>query len=150
VTKKFHIDRLVELGLWGEEVARVAELLGKEQLELMLRGRHAIQRFENMGGSPLTLTMREAAPLLRKALKRAQASRREAKKVNEDHREKTSRQKQTAHAIMEDLIRKNPHLRLRGKQTKLAAAIQERWPKHDKAPAISTLRHWLAEMRPKK
>jgi hypothetical protein len=148
VTKKFHIDRLVELGLWGEEVARVAELLGKEQLELMLRGRYAIQRFENMPSSPLK--MREAAPLLRKALNRAQASRREAKKVNEDQRKKTIRQKQNAQVIMEDLIRKNPHLRLRGKQTKLAAAIRERWPKHDKAPAISTLRHWLADMRPKK
>jgi hypothetical protein len=87
---------------------------------------------------------------IRRALKRAEASRREAKKVNENRQEKTNRTKQTAHTIIEGLIKKYPYLRLPGKQTKLARCVQARWPKHDKAPAISTLRHWLAEMRPKK
>ena len=147
-TKKSHIDRLVEVGLWGKEAAGLAELLGKEQLELMLRGRYAIRRFEDMHSNPLK--MQEAAPLLRKALKRAEASRREAEKVNENQRTKTIRQKQTAHSIIKDLIKKHPYLGLLGKQTKLAQCVQERWPKHEKAPAIRTLRHWFAEMRPKK
>jgi len=148
VIKKSHIDRLVELGLWGKEAARLAELLGKEQLELMLRGRYVIQRFEHLERNPLD--MREAAPLLRKALKRTEVARRAAKKVNEDHREKTNRQKRTFRNFMNDAINKNPSLQLLGKQTKLARTIQERWPKHEEAPAISTLRHWLAEIHPKK
>jgi hypothetical protein len=134
MTKKIrHIDRLVEL-------TRLSEL--------MLRGRYAIQRFENMRRNPLT--MREAAPLLRKALKRAEASRREAKKVNENFREQTNRRKRTARTIIDGLVKKDPSLRLLGKQTKLARCVQAGWPKHDKAPAISTLRHWLAKMRLKK
>jgi hypothetical protein len=148
VTKKSHIDRLVELGLWGKETAGLAELLGQEQLELMLRCRHAIWRFEHMSRNPLT--MREAAPLLRKALKRAEVSRRAAKKANEDHREKTNRQKRSFRTIIDDAIKKNPSLRLPGKQTKLAKIAQAEWPKHEKAPAIDTLRHWLAEIRRKK
>jgi hypothetical protein len=85
-----------------------------------------------------------------KAEKRAEASRREAQKVNENRREKTNWRKQTARAIIEHLIKTDSSLRLPGKQTKLAECVQARWPKHDKAPAIHTLRHWLAEMRPKK
>jgi hypothetical protein len=94
--------------------------------------------------------MREAAPLLRKALKRAEASRREAKKTNEGQLERTNRRKQIARAIIEHLIKTDSSLRLPRKQTKLAECVQARWPKHDDAPAISTLRHWLAEMRPQK
>jgi hypothetical protein len=188
MTKKFHIERLIKLGLWSKECARVAELLGKEQAltarhrikptsprchsawqpnfgrhstyrggnsvqttgvtSLMLRGRYAIQRFENLKRNPLD--MREAAPLLRKALKRAEASRREAQKTNEGQLEKTNKRKRAAHSIISDLIKKDPYLRLPRKQTRLANDIRAHWPKHDKAPAISTLRHWLAEMRLKK
>jgi hypothetical protein len=86
-------------------------------------------------------------PIIRKALKRAEASRREAKKVNENHRETTNRRKRTARTIIEGAIKKDPSLRLRGKQTKLAKRVQAGWPKHDKLPAIRPLRHWLAEMR---
>jgi hypothetical protein len=85
-----------------------------------------------------------------KAIKRAKASRREAKKVNESRREKPNWRKQTARAIIERLIKTDSSLRLPRKQTKLAECVQARWPKHDDAPAISTLRHWLAEMRPQK
>jgi hypothetical protein len=143
-----HINRLVELGLWSKECAQLAELLGKEQLELMLRGRDAIRRFENMSRNPLT--MRETAPLLRKALKRAEASRREAKKTNEGQQEEANRRKRIADRIITSLIKERPHLRLPRKQTELANDVRARWPKHETAPAISTLRHWLAEMRPKK
>jgi hypothetical protein len=119
-----------------------------EAMELMERAAYAIHRFENLNRNPLD--MREAAPLLRKALKRAEASRRETKKINESQREKTNRKKRIARTIIEDMIKKDPSLRLLGKQTRLAKCVQARWPKHDKAPAIHTLRHWLAEMRPKK
>ena len=103
MTKKLHIERLVELGLWSKECTRLAELLGKEQLELMLRGRYAIQRFENLKRNPLDI--REAAPLLRKALRRAEASRREAKKTNEGQLERTNRRKRIANRIITDLIK---------------------------------------------
>jgi hypothetical protein len=117
-------------------------------IELIDRAAYAISRFENLRSNPLV--MREAAPLLRKALKRAEASRREAKKTNEGQLERTNRRKQIARAIIEHLIKTDSSLRLPRKQTKLAECVQARWPKHDDAPAISTLRHWLAEMRPKK
>jgi hypothetical protein len=89
-------------------------------------------------------------PLALKGKKRAEASRREAQKVNEAQLEKTNRRKQIARAIIEHLIKTDSSLRLPRKQTKLAERVQARWPKHDDAPAIRTLRHWLAEMRPKK
>jgi len=130
MTKTSHIDQVLEL------------------LELMGRARYAIHRFEHMHRNPLA--MREAAPLLRKALKRAEASRREAKKTNEGQLERTNRRKRIARAIIEHLIKTDSSLRLPGKQTKLAECVQARWPKHDDAPAIRTLRHWLAEMRLKK
>src|SRR6516162_7114653 len=132
----------------GQRNRGTSGAIGQEQLELMLRCRHAIWRFEHMSRNPLT--MREAAPLLRKALKRAEVSRRAAKKANEDHREKTNRQKRSFRTIIDDAIKKNPSLRLPGKQTKLAKIAQAEWPKHEKAPAIDTLRHWLAEIRRKK
>jgi hypothetical protein len=86
-------------------------------------------------------------PPIRKVLKRAEASRREATKVNESQRERTNRRKRIAHSIIADLIKKDPYLRLPRKQSRLANDVRARWPKYDTAPAISTLRHWLAEMR---
>src|SRR5262245_14764904 len=91
-------------------------------LDLILRAKYAISRFQDMHRSPLK--MQEAAPLLRKALRRAEASRREAKKVNENRLEKTNRQKQTLHSIVGGLIKKDPHLRQLGKQTKLAQSAR--------------------------
>src|SRR5262245_15868489 len=66
----------------------------------------------------------EVRPLIEKAKRRAEDSRREIKKVNENQREKTNRQKRNADNIIEDLIKKDPRLRQLGKQTKLAQSVR--------------------------
>jgi hypothetical protein len=90
---------------------------------------------------------------IHKDLKRREASRRGAQKTNEDQWERTNRQKRIFRNIIEPLIKKDSSLGLfglRGKQTKLVRDAQAEWPKYDKAPAFHTLRHWFADMYPKK
>jgi len=149
VTKKSHIDRLIELGLWSKQAAQLAELLGKEQLELMLRARDAIRRFETMDGNPLN--MHEAAPLLRKALTRTLIENRAFEKATQARRERVAEEKKVAHAIAARLRVQHSELKGPGKTSKLAKKVREELSKNGKPPkSIRVLRRWLAKHPPKK
>jgi len=89
---------------------------------------------------------RHFAKLSARLVRRRETSRRETKKINEIQQEKTNRRKQTAINIIEQLIKKDSSLRLRGQQSRLAEYVRERWPRREEPPAVDTLRHWFAEM----
>jgi hypothetical protein len=123
MSKTPHINRLIKLGLWGEEAAGLAKLLGKEQLELMLRGRDAIRGFENLRR---TVDMREASPLIRSGLKRAKG----LKAENQKKQHAAAAKYEMIQRVAKQLITANPKLQ-RASPNRLAIKIhkqQPHWP----------------------
>jgi len=143
-------ERKSDQALAAEEArveAELAKVLGEKDM-LRRRARYAIWCFDNLRRNPLD--MREAAPLLRKALKRAKASRNAAGTTNESKRGITQRQKQIARKLADNLLRNNKILRLPRKKSELALQVRRAWPQHETAPATNTIRHWLARAYPQK
>jgi hypothetical protein len=125
MTKKPHDDRAANIFARAlvEINRRKAELLGKEQIDLMLRVRYAIHRFENMQSNPLT--MREAAPLLRKALKRTEVEDETLRARNQRKQRETAIAYQGYRKIAAELIADNPKLRL-ASRWKLAQKVAKK------------------------
>jgi hypothetical protein len=143
-----------------KEAERKLQELEHFRLEWLIdRARDVIDRFDRLDSEdgddfylarPRWKDLSRLAPMVRKAKRRAEASRDAAERANENRRETTQRQKKIARNLADNLLRKNRVLRLPRKKSELALQVRRVWPQHETAPATNTIRHWLAKAYPEK
>jgi hypothetical protein len=121
------------------------------RLELLIdRARDVIDKFDRLDSDDFHLArprwkdLSRLAPMVRKAKRRAEASRDAVGRVNESRQAETERRKQIARKLADTLLRKDVRLRSPRKKRELARLVQAAWPNRNDAPAANTIRHWLA------
>jgi hypothetical protein len=136
-----------------EEAERELQEFEHFRLEWLIdRARDVIARFDRLDSDDFYLARprwkdlsRRLGPMVRKAKRRAEASRDAAGRVNESRQAETKRRKQIARKLADNLLKKDVRLRGPRKKWELARRVRAAWPDRNDAPAANTIRHWLAE-----
>jgi hypothetical protein len=135
-----------------EEAERKLQEIQHFRLEWLIdRARDVIDKFDRFDSDDFYLArprwkdLSRLAPMVRKAKRRAEASRDAAGRVNESRQTEKKRRKQIARKLADKLLKTDVRFRWPRKKWELARRVRAAWPDRNDAPAANTIRHWLAE-----